>query len=151
MNVSQKNLFFTPNQSRNSINISKSGANFTHRKTLGPSYHHIEEDSDDLYEEYENKYINALTNKVRQYIDIVSKIAQTNSEKELRAKISKDIQKKRHNNLILKAYQNMEKQRKAKQRASEHLEDLVYKRQYLKSQRYKRVEANKKELKLKEV
>jgi len=42
--------------------------------------------SDELIEEFENKQIRVLKNKVDKYLEVVTKCAQTNREKELRAK-----------------------------------------------------------------
>lgn len=148
MSVIQKRIFSSPSESRN---CNKNKRYMTPRNIQVYSNRRMKEEEYNSDEEYENKHIKALTNKVKKYIEIVTKISKTNSEREKKVKISRDLDKKRQKNLILKAFKNMDKQEKARKKASENLKDQVYRREYLKTQKYKRFYANMKKLKIREV
>jgi hypothetical protein len=129
------------------------------KNTLNPSYSlgaHLhnkdeEEEIENMLEDFDIKHMNAFGHKIKRHIDIVTSIAQHNSDKEHKAFIIKQKEMKKGRAVLEKCYTKYEKINSARKKVNETLKHLQYDRKGKETIRNTRVNANKNENKIIEV
>lgn len=104
-----------------------------------------DDSGDEKLEEFDMKHYRAMTQKVENYLQVVAKMAEINSAKELKAKNLQDT-KSEEKRVLSKMAKMVQKQKKAKEIAEDILLHEQYERQQIKNKRYQKVMNRKKEI-----